>query len=459
MADASIRRERKPDQISTAPSGRLCTSSRVALIAIAVVVTGLIAIGTHYRAHPDEYYHVDAFQYFEEDWWPPDLNSNAVIYSPQGWSRVYTGEIVYLLLGAVSRVVQSFWSLGDWAFLIYRVLNVALFSLTLVALFFTRCRWVDTQVLGLVFVCIPQVHYLYAYANSDAFGLSVGVLLFLLVAVMMDRPSGTWTWSQAILLGTLTGLILVSKKPYLLSLMLPYALLGMRLWHEVPHSSAGTRRQLLVRLIIGLCIAAAIAVPLRIVYPLTQGDFAEGVIQMREERAAEGFKPSNPTYETHRLASKGEGYRELFVKRGWLALSFKSFYGLFGYMNVPNPAWVYAVAGLGAVVAACMTTLRVTLQWADLPGPLQSALALSPLILLSNIGASMAQSLYVGFQPQGRYLFPSLIPVSLMLSGGRYSKLRTNRLLRKAVFGILYLVCLYSLVATVLLSPKLSRFS
>jgi len=160
---------------------------RIALITLAITLTSLIAIGTYYRAHPDEYYHADAFRFFEQHWWPPDLNSSEVIYSPQGWSRVYTGEIVYLAFGKVSRVIQLFWSPENGTFLIYRFSNVGLFLLTLGALFFTHCRWIDIQVLGLVFVCIPQVHYLYAYANSDAFGLSMGVFLFLLAAVMTDR--------------------------------------------------------------------------------------------------------------------------------------------------------------------------------------------------------------------------------------------------------------------------------
>lgn len=441
----------------SAPIPSLPTSHRIALIMVAAILTSLIAIGTHYRAHPDEYYHADAFRFFEQHWWPPDLNSSEVIYSPQGWSRVYTSEIVYLAFGKVSRVAQLFWPLENRAFLIYRFSNAWLFLLTLGALFFTRCEWIDVQVLGLVFVCIPQVHYLYAYANSDAFGLSMGVFLFLLTAVMMDQPSRSWTYRHFTLLGALTGLVLVSKKPYLFSLMLPYALIGTRLWREASRCNLNPSRKAIAHLVLVVVIAAVIAGPLRFVYPLTQGDFAETVVQMREERATEEFKPSNPTYETHRLASKGEGYYELLAERAWLQLSLKSFYGLFGYMNVPNPDWMYMVAGLAAILAVCLTTFCAVLQWSDLSDALQGALALSPVIFVLNTGASLARSLHVGFQPQGRYLFPSLIPVALVVTGSGLPESGKVRQVRKVIFGILYVLCLYSLVVTVLLNPELSR--
>jgi hypothetical protein len=431
---------------------------RIALLIAAVATSSLIAVGTYFRTHPDEYYHADAFRYFEEHWWPPDLGSSDVIYSPQGWSRVYTGEIVYLIVGKLSRGVQLFWAPGKWGFLVYRLSNVGLFLLTLGALFFTQCKWVSPQLIGLTLLCIPQVHYVYAYANSDAWGLSMGVFLFLLVAVMLDRPASSWSSKHFISLGTLTGLVLVSKKPYLFTLMLPYFLLGTRSWQVAMASDARTRQRLFGCLFLALVLAAAIVTPLRVIYPLTQGDFGEAVEEMREEKAAEEFKPSNPTYETYRLASKGEGYYKLLVERSWLELSLKSFYGLYGYMNVRNPGWVYALAGIGTALAVCVTLLGVAVRWSNLPKALQVSIVFSPVIFILNTLASMVQSLHVGFQPQGRYLFPSLIPVALMMTGGTQIEARKLRTVRTVIFGISYAVCLYSLFRHVLFNPALSRF-
>jgi hypothetical protein len=451
------RRERNIDKNSFIPHQRIGVTYCIILIAVAIVISGLIAVGTHYRAHPDEYYHADAFRYFEQHWWPPNLGSNEVIYSPQGWSRVYTGEIVYLIFGKLSRAIQFFWKLGKWRFLAYRLSNVGLFLLTLGALFFTRCKWVNIQLIGLVFLGIPQVHYIYAYANSDAWGLSMGVFLFLVVAVMLDKSISSWGWTHFIYLGALTGLVFVSKKPYLFSLILPYSLLVGRLWQLISEGFVHLR-WLFNRLVVALLLAFAIAMPLRLIYPLTQGHFPRAIKQMRESRAADEFKPSNPTYPTHHLASKGEGYYDLLVKRSWMGKTLKSFYGLFGYMNVRNPNWIYKLAGLGALLAICATTLSASIHWSKLSYPLQISIVLSPVIITLNTIASMVRSLHVGFQPQGRYLFPALVPVALIVTGTVPSESRKLKMTRLLLFAVLYLACLYSLVTTVLLNPALSRF-
>lgn len=430
---------------------------RLAVIALALTLAGLMAVRTHYRAHPDEYYHVDAFRFFERHWWPPNLGSDAVIYSPQGWSRVYTGELVYLVFGKISRVVQLLWSPGKWTFLIFRLSNVFLLLMTLMGLFFTPCRWMDLPSLGLIFVTIPQVHYLYAYANSDAFALSISVVLFVLAAVMVDRPVAGWRWSHYILLGILTGLLLTSKKPYLFSLILPYGLIGTRVWQGTRQRDRRLQRCIAKGLLLAGALALVTAAPLQIVYPLTHGAFGDRAQQMREEQADEAFKPSNPTFETYHLASKGEGYWKLLTERSWLELSLKSFYGLFGYMSVRSPGWVYVLAGIVALLAASLTGYRSVLTWIELPETVRVALALSPVVFLLNVGASMVRSLHVGFQPQGRYLFPSLIPVAVMIAGATGAERRRVRWLRAAVCAIMILVCGYVLLTRVLLNPALTR--
>lgn len=131
LADVSTMEGGGLDCSHTAQHGDLPMSLRLALIAVAVTIAALIAIGTYYGVHPDEGYHVDAFHYFEDHWWPPELGSDDVVYQYDGWSRVYAGEIVYLVLGKLSRAVRFLWTPGAQSFLFYRLSNVVLFSLTL----------------------------------------------------------------------------------------------------------------------------------------------------------------------------------------------------------------------------------------------------------------------------------------------------------------------------------------
>lgn len=428
---------------------------RVGLILVAVALACAIALQTCYRAHPDEYWHVDAFRYFDNHWWPPDLGFDGLIYSPDGWSRVYNGEIVYIIYGKLGKMIQIFWKPEEGPYLIYRLINVILFLLTLVALFFVRCRCVDPALVGLTFICIPQVHYIYAYANSDAWGLSVGVFLFLLAAIMTDGLVQSWSWGKFGLLGGLTGLILASKTPYLLSLLLPYSLITMRVVHAVQQGEVSPIQWLGRRLIVVGLVVVTIAAPLKIVYPMTQGDFSSAVERMRESKARNGFRPSNPTYATYHLASRGETYFDMLTKRPWVDWSLKSFYGTFGYMNVWNPPWIYQMAGFSALLGLCLTVFGAVRHWRKLHDGLRACLILSPIFVIVNVCASLYHSLHFDFQPQGRYLFPSLIAVSLMLTGTIRAEGGKLKAIRAIVFVVIYAICLYSLIFLVATNPAL----
>lgn len=99
----------------------------------------------------------------------------------------------------------------------------------------------------------------------------------------------------------------------------------------------------------------------------------------------------------------------------WCLLLFKSFWGLFGWMASPLPAAVYLAFAL--LTAACavgftLWALRRRSRW------LESGAAL----LWSAPLLALAQAFYHGFlhtrQPQGRFLFPALGPISIFFALG-----------------------------------------
>ena len=81
------------------------------------------------------------------------------------------------------------------------------------------------------------------------------------------------------------------------------------------------------------------------------------------------------------------------------------------------------------------------------------SLILSLLILLVNTGTSIYRSLHVGFQPQGRYLFASLIPVALMQTGTAHAEGVNLKTVRIATFAVMYAICIYSLIFVVATNP------
>jgi hypothetical protein len=430
--------------------------SRLVLILVAIILVSMISIVTRNNAHPDEHVHIDAFHYFEDNWWPPDLGSDKVIYSRYGWSRVYTGEIVYIIYGKLGKIIKSLFNQEADFYIIYRFLNVSLFLLTLISLFYVRCRWIDPKLIGLTFICIPQVHYIYSYANSDAWGLSLSVFLFLLVAIMMDRPLRSWSWGMFILLGIFTGLVLASKLPYLLSLFLPYSLIVSRVIHEVRRNKFNQVKWMGNRLIVAGLLAIAVMFPLKIIYPITQSNFNSSIERMRENKALDGYKPSKPTYKDYRLSSKEKTYFYLLTKKLWISKSLKSFYGAFGYMNVWNPEWIYFMAGLIFLIGIYFTVYWTVLNWGTLSNELRVCLIFSPIIIATNIYASIYHSLHVDYQPQGRYLFASLIPISLIWMGTMHvEKEKLKKFIRVIMFVIMYLISIFSLTFVVLTNHSL----
>jgi hypothetical protein len=459
------------------------------LVAISLFLGSRIALHTASGAHPDEWGHLDAFCYFGTHWWPPPLNVEGLLYSPDGWSRVYNGEVVYLVYGKlgawlplagllpsnvnerppapaslVPLTPRIYLPLVDRVIILrvtpaclerlttYRVFNLALYGVTLLAIL-RRPRPAWVYALGALLLAIPQVLYVYAYANSDAWGLSFGIFLVLFAVSTWEgsRPG----WWQAAGLGALTGLVLLSKSPFWVLIPLAYLIAGAGILRRAPRPGHMAWRDAAVLLLIWVGVTAAVALPLKVVYPLTQGDYAGKALQMREERARWDFAPSNPIWTGYLLAKKGASFTEVAGRRAWWLDSLYSFYGKFGYMTIVSPAWAYRTAG-ALVTLGVLTTLGfLLLAWKRVPAFTRLLVAASPLFICLNLLASLYNSWTYDFQPQGRYLFPSLIPLAILLAGTMEQEPRWLRRLRLLSWACLYGLGVYVIWSVVLPAPLL----
>jgi hypothetical protein len=116
-------------------------------------------------------------------------------------------------------------------------------------------------------------------------------------------------------------------------------------------------------------------------------------------------------------AGKGNDYRWLFDKTGFIQQSEQSVYSRFGGWIKAPPDWLFAAAGWLLVGGVGINLLGVATSGRRVPALLVIAMAISPLIIAINIVGHAWMSLHVDFQPQGRYLFPSLIPVYFLWAG------------------------------------------
>ena len=123
---------------------------------------------------------------------------------------------------------------------------------------------------------------------------------------------------------------------------------------------------------------------------------------------------------------------------------YHSVIGLFGWMNLWSPDWLYLFFGLIILFAV------VGYLWRGMQGKIDGRLTL---ILLTFPLLSLAVTVYINLkfsQPQGRYLFPALAASVILLGLGLEGLPFWNKRLTYSLLGILFFLNLY-IVGTVIL--------
>jgi hypothetical protein len=295
---------------------------------------------------------------------------------------------------------------------------------------------------------VPQVLYIYSYANSDAWGITLSVFLFVLTLKIAAKPIvNLLSWKYVLLFGMLSGLLLASKTPYVLSLVLPLILLSVRIISDIKSGMKNGVMWIGRRLLVIFLLVTVIVAPLRIIYPLMQSHAGNTIVDMREAKAVDGYRPSAPCCPTYHMAESGLTYAEMLRQHPWTMLIGASSYGLFGYMNVTSPMWVYFLACIVVCVLVIINISRLMRHWASIDFGIKCCLVASPLILAINLYGVLFTCLHIDFQPQGRYLMASLIPLSFILTGDMHVVNDRGRvwLSRIIIFVIMFVLSMYEI--------------
>lgn len=418
-----------------------------AALIISTILCIQVALDTPLNAHPDEIMHVDAFRYFAAHWWPPDLNSDQLRYSRYGVSRVYSGELVYLVYGKLGELISVVLGRAYSDFHVYRLLNVALFVLTVATIASWQSSLVDPQRLAIVFLCIPQIQYVYSYANYDAMGISFTVFFFLWALNHLDRGPKFLSWKSTVSLGLILGFILASRKSFFIGLGLPaVSLLGSWINYKYKGSFI-PKSQTLIQLLVVVVIALSIAMPLKVIYPWTQENYDIKKREMVELRAKEGFKRSNPTFPFFNMSKKGIGYFEMLFRKPyeWVSKTARSFYALFGYMKITVSWWIYWTAWSCILFLSALSLFNFVLRWKEISLLSRIIFLSSPVILGMTVVASIYRSMHVDFQAQGRYLFCAIVPLGIMMLGLVPQRSCKALLVERTLLFVLFILNIYAL--------------
>ena len=409
--------------------------------------------------NPDEWNgHVKAAAYYMQNWLPPAVDDPRIVSSISVFGVSYLWHIdpYYFIAVKATQVLSGI--VSDF-YLRVRLANAFLFLLLILifALQIKRSKWLVPFI-----VISPQVWYVFSYFNNDAFPLFIAMILGLQVVdseSLLNRYITSPTMGHhvrgGILMGILIGLLLSSKLNYRIYIAF---LIFAGLWGVLFEASVPQRVLRLKKGIFLFIVALLVYLPLY-GYDQYVNDFKKdekGLIAM-ERYAAPQFKPStmqgnlSSSYPGLRLKEKGISLQELLIDSSdWRDLSFKSFFGLYGYMDLVSSEGYYL-----AVTSVLIGFFLIVFSYVVFALPVRDFIFILFVLLFSGlvVGQSVYHSWVNDYEPQGRYLFPILPMLMIGLA-----KLPTSFRLRvMPVFGLtFFLLSVWSFLLTGLrMIPKI----
>ncbi len=396
------------------------------------------------NAHPDEYVHMSATTYYQDNWLPPVLDDPAIrhTYSVYGVSRLNNGEIYYLFAGKFHKFLKTF-DLPNYLSL--RLFNVCLFGLIL--LLTVRNRY--ARMVALPFLISPQLWYVFSYSASDAFALFFAFIAgcqLLDPASLLHRYLKGDGWRVkllgAVALGLLLGIVFLLKKNYYPFVVFFYLVLGAKLFFT--DQFFWEKKAVILRLVLITVIGLGV-LGLRVGadYLVNGFDRDEKIDRLQEEFAHPWYKAGTELHKKHvslYRKARGTTLETIVMVDRWFEKSFQSSFGTFGYFTISGTQGYYDLVRWSGV-ALLVIFFAAIFRGGGIVG---SGLAVAALGLAAGlIGISLYHSWTIDFQAQGRYLFP-IIPMFGLLYGWNYTAV--NRRLLLLALTPMYSLAIYGFI-------------
>lgn len=363
------------------------------------------------NAHPDEYVHLAAVDYYVDNWVPPELSDPKIknTFSVYGVSRLSSGEIYYFVAGKFSKLLESI-ALNDY--LTHRIFNMLLLG---VLVCYTMSS-VGARMVAIPLFISPQIWYVFSYCNSDAFALFVS---FLAACQIADKNSLLHRYLKGdglsvrvggvVCMGLLVATLLMLKKNFYPVIVLFYVCLLVKLFFTEEFywdRKAAVIRLLAVSLLGGALFAGWIGVN----YSVNGVDIQAKIATLQDSMAHKAFRPSAPLDETNSFLfkkAKGVTWQEMIQKEKWVQRCSDNCFGTFGYGNITASPIYYDLCRWTGLALSGFLLISILIR-----GGLQGAFTT---VIVTGLGgalfiASFHHSWVYDFQPQGRYLL-AIIPM------------------------------------------------
>jgi len=335
------------------------------------------------------------------------LNPNGLITGR--YSYTYLPQLNYLVAAAAAQAGEAV-GLEPWRGA--RLASLAWGAAFLAALYLA-CRRIGAgrtvaSAVTATVALLPQVVFIFSYVNRDAHSLAASAAVAWATLVWWQERRRR----DVFVLGACVGLLLTAQ-PYYFAYLALLAGVGVA---AVRSPLLGPRRTALAA---GGTAAVALVVSggwyLRNLW--LYGD-PLGLVFATRTMASYAIPGEPRSLSLESLA--------WLVDQGYFSRTFTSFVGCFGYLNVRLPDGLYI--GL-ALVFGFLGVVLVAEVLRSGCRPLRRALAGAGVLLAVLLTAQIWNSLTLHYQPQGRYLFPVLVPAALVLARATHDLPRLRPLL------------------------------
>ncbi|MCG2660194.1 MAG: glycosyltransferase family 39 protein, partial [Kiritimatiellae bacterium] len=263
------------------------------------------------------------------------------------------------------------------------------------------------------FAFIPQVLFSFCYVNADAHALGIAALLAYTLARFWKTPSDT----ALVMLGLAGGLLFSAK--YNFFVYAPFLAAGFSYLAYRGHLSWST--------VFRVALAVACGAILISGFWYARNYWLYGTpmpLLFDEERLAQLGVLREVVPVNHGLSLASLLW---LVQQKFATITFASFFGLFGYLDVGFRPEVYAA--LRIIIPALGILFLIELL-ATRDRPAEIACLWLGALMLAVLLLHVWNCLCCNFQPQGRYQFASLIPMAVFLG---WTARRHRRFLKYAV--------------------------
>jgi len=372
---------------------------------------------------PDEPVTISAIRYYETSWLRPDVRSPEIArtFSVFGNTRLREFTPYYFIAGKLSVLLSAIGFFTD--FLPYRLFSVFMFSV-IICLLLTKYKTHPFMTLA---ICItPQLWYIFTYATSDAFDFFIS---FLVIGQVIDKESylnkfiesKTWKLKYMIVPSVLIGCLWLAKINFYIVLLVIFIHFGRKSLEDLLTSK--TLGMFTIKKYALLSLTT-------LIFPLAQlgYDFMMYGFNRREILSAIRIERGHPSLNDPELFQRytgafislresGVSLHSLLTEYSFFSLLHNSFVGKYGWMQFYSSSMygnIMLIIYIIIIGIACISVFQKSKdrQNNSMLSKLETIVLVA--IIPLNIAAVVYQSWFNDFQPQGRYLLPSIFAVILL---------------------------------------------